>query len=59
MSDIKVVVNGVWAAGVVCTKIIMAAVKNIVGCDDGRAVSRPSREHELDERLVRAEHEPE
>ena len=34
MSDIKVVVSGVGAAGVACTKIIMAAgVRNIVGCD--------------------------
>ena len=34
MSDIKVVVNGVGAAGVACTKIIMAAgVQNIIGCD--------------------------
>ena len=32
--DIKVIVNGVGAAGVACTKIVMAAgVKNIVGCD--------------------------
>lgn len=34
MEDIKVVVNGVGAAGVACSKIVMAAgVKNIVGCD--------------------------
>ena len=34
MEDIKVVVNGVGAAGVACSKIIMAAgVTNIVGCD--------------------------
>src|SRR5215212_3045431 len=34
MEDIKLVVNGVGAAGVACTKIVMAAgVKNIVGCD--------------------------
>ena len=39
MSDIKVVVNGVGAAGVACTKIIMAAgVKNIVGCDQAGAL---------------------
>lgn len=32
--EIKVIVNGVGAAGVACTKIVMAAgVKNIVGCD--------------------------
>src|SRR5215216_274293 len=34
MEDIKLVVNGVGAAGVACTKIVMAAgVKNVVGCD--------------------------
>ncbi|MDQ3130791.1 MAG: NAD-dependent malic enzyme [Acidobacteriota bacterium] len=34
MDAIKVVVNGVGAAGVACSKIVMAAgVKNIVGCD--------------------------
>jgi len=34
MDEIKVVVNGIGAAGVACSKIIMAAgVKNIVGCD--------------------------
>jgi malate dehydrogenase (oxaloacetate-decarboxylating) len=39
MGDIKVVVNGVGAAGVACTKIIMAAgVQNIVGCDQHGAL---------------------
>ena len=39
MSDIKVVVNGVGAAGVACSKIIMAAgVRNIVGCDRQGAI---------------------
>ena len=39
MSDIKVVVNGVGAAGVACTKIIMAAgVRNIIGCDQSGAL---------------------
>lgn len=39
MSDIKVVVNGVGAAGVACTKIILAAgVQNVVGCDQGGAL---------------------
>ena len=34
MSDIKVVVSGVGAAGVACSKILMAAgVRHIVGCD--------------------------
>jgi malate dehydrogenase (oxaloacetate-decarboxylating) len=39
MSGIKVVVNGVGAAGVACTKIIMAAgVKNVIGCDRAGAI---------------------
>ncbi len=34
MEDIKVVVNGIGAAGVACSKIVMAAgVRNIIGCD--------------------------
>jgi malate dehydrogenase (oxaloacetate-decarboxylating) len=34
MEDVKVVVNGIGAAGVACSKIVMAAgVNNIVGCD--------------------------
>lgn len=46
MGDIKVVVNGVGAAGVACTKIIMAAgVQNIVGCDQQGALYRGRREH--------------
>ncbi len=46
MSEIKVVVNGVGAAGVACTKIIMAAgVKNIIGCDQQGAIFRGRREH--------------
>jgi malate dehydrogenase (oxaloacetate-decarboxylating) len=46
MGDIKVVVNGVGAAGVACTKIIMAAgVKNIVGCDQTGALYRGRREN--------------
>jgi malate dehydrogenase (oxaloacetate-decarboxylating) len=41
MSDIKVVVNGVGAAGVACTKIVMAAgVKNVIGCDQAGAIYR-------------------
>jgi malate dehydrogenase (oxaloacetate-decarboxylating) len=39
MEDIKVVVNGVGAAGVACSKIVMAAgVKNIIGCDQTGAL---------------------
>jgi malate dehydrogenase (oxaloacetate-decarboxylating) len=46
MSEIKVVVNGVGAAGVACTKIVMAAgVKNIVGCDQQGALYRRRKEN--------------
>ena len=46
MEEIKVVVNGVGAAGVACSKIIMAAgVKNIVGCDQHGALYRGRSEH--------------
>jgi malate dehydrogenase (oxaloacetate-decarboxylating) len=46
ISDVKVIVNGVGAAGVACTKIIMAAgVKNIVGCDQTGALYRGRREN--------------
>ena len=39
MDEIKVIVNGVGAAGVACTKIIMAAgVQNVVGCDQAGAL---------------------
>src|SRR5688500_17982082 len=46
MEDIKVVVNGVGAAGVACSKIVMAAgVKNIVGCDQSGAIYEGRTEH--------------
>jgi malate dehydrogenase (oxaloacetate-decarboxylating) len=46
MEDIKVVVNGVGAAGVACSKIVMAAgVKNIVGCDQTGALYEGRTEH--------------
>jgi malate dehydrogenase (oxaloacetate-decarboxylating) len=46
MNDIKVIVNGVGAAGVACTKIIMAAgVTRIVGCDQTGAIYRGRREN--------------
>jgi malate dehydrogenase (oxaloacetate-decarboxylating) len=46
MSEIKVVVNGVGAAGVACTKIIMSAgVTNVVGCDQAGALYRGRREN--------------
>ncbi len=39
MEDVKVVVNGIGAAGVACSKIVMAAgVSNIVGCDTTGAI---------------------
>jgi malate dehydrogenase (oxaloacetate-decarboxylating) len=39
MADLKVVVNGVGAAGVACSKMLMAAgVKNIIGCDTHGAI---------------------
>jgi malate dehydrogenase (oxaloacetate-decarboxylating) len=41
MEDLKVVVNGVGAAGVACTKIILSAgVRNVVGCDQTGALYR-------------------
>jgi malate dehydrogenase (oxaloacetate-decarboxylating) len=39
MDEIKVVVNGIGAAGVACSKIVMAAgVANIIGCDTTGAI---------------------
>jgi malate dehydrogenase (oxaloacetate-decarboxylating) len=46
MEDIKVIVNGVGAAGVACSKIVMAAgVKNIIGCDQTGALYEGRTEH--------------
>ena len=46
MEDIKVVVNGIGAAGVACSKIVMAAgVKNIVGCDTTGALYEGRKEN--------------
>jgi malate dehydrogenase (oxaloacetate-decarboxylating) len=46
MDEIKVVVNGVGAAGVACSKIVMAAgVTNIVGCDQLGAIYDGRKEH--------------
>ena len=45
MEDLKVVVNGTGAAGVACTKIIMAAgVRNVVGCDQTGVLYRGRKE---------------
>ena len=39
MEDINSIVNGVGAAGVACSKIVMAAgVTNIIGCDQSGAL---------------------
>jgi malate dehydrogenase (oxaloacetate-decarboxylating) len=46
ISELKVVVNGVGAAGVACSKIIMAAgVRNIIGCDQTGAIYRGRQEN--------------
>jgi malate dehydrogenase (oxaloacetate-decarboxylating) len=46
MKSIKVVVNGIGAAGVACSKIVMAAgVKNIVGCDTTGAIFKGRKEN--------------
>jgi malate dehydrogenase (oxaloacetate-decarboxylating) len=46
MDEIKVVVNGVGAAGVACTKIIMAAgVRDVIGCDQQGALYAGRTEH--------------
>ncbi|HEV7395769.1 MAG TPA: malic enzyme-like NAD(P)-binding protein [Pyrinomonadaceae bacterium] len=46
MEDLKIVVNGVGAAGVACSKIIMAAgVTNIIGCDQYGALYEDRAEH--------------
>jgi malate dehydrogenase (oxaloacetate-decarboxylating) len=59
MSEIKVVVSGVGAAGVACTKIIMAAgVRNIIGCDQHGALYRGRTEHmNRIQGVVRTEHQ--
>lgn len=46
MEDIKIVVLGVGAAGVACSKILMGAgVKNIIGCDRKGVVSRGRKDN--------------
>jgi len=46
MEDIKLVVNGIGAAGVACSKIVMAAgVKSIIGCDTVGAIYEGRKEH--------------
>jgi malate dehydrogenase (oxaloacetate-decarboxylating) len=46
IEDIKLVVNGIGAAGVACSKIVMAAgVRNIIGCDTTGAIYHGRKEH--------------
>ena len=46
MESLKVVVSGVGAAGVACSKILMnAGVKNIIGCDRSGAIYRGRSEN--------------
>jgi malate dehydrogenase (oxaloacetate-decarboxylating) len=46
MEDLKVVVNGVGAAGVACSKIVMnAGVGNLIGCDQHGAIYAGREEH--------------
>lgn len=41
MSDIKVIVNGIGAAGIACSKMLLAAgVRNLIGVDREGAISR-------------------
>src|SRR5262245_24577619 len=45
MGDIKVVVSGVGAAGIACSRILMSAgVRHIIGCDRWGAIYRGRRE---------------
>jgi malate dehydrogenase (oxaloacetate-decarboxylating) len=46
IEEIKVVVNGIGAAGVACSKIVIAAgVRNIVGCDTTGAIYKGRTEN--------------
>ncbi len=46
MEDIKIVVNGIGAAGVACTKIVQAAgVQNVIGCDTSGSLYRGRTEN--------------
>ncbi len=46
MEDVKLVVNGIGAAGVACSKIVMAAgIKNIIGCDTTGAIYKGRKEN--------------
>lgn len=57
MGQIKVVVSGVGAAGVACSKILMnAGVKNIVGCDRAGAIYQGRTENMNEAKEWYAEH---
>ncbi len=60
MENLKVVVSGVGAAGVACTKIIMlAGVKNIIGVDRAGAIYKGrTGKHEPGKRVVCRPHQP-
>src|SRR5574341_1183748 len=46
LPDLKIVVSGVGASGVACTKILMAmGPRDIIGCDSPGALYRGRREH--------------
>jgi malate dehydrogenase (oxaloacetate-decarboxylating) len=46
MEDVKVVVNGIGAAGIACSKIVMAAgVQNLIGCDTSGALFKGRKEN--------------
>jgi malate dehydrogenase (oxaloacetate-decarboxylating) len=57
MDEIKVVVSGVGAAGVACSKILLnASVKNIIGCDRAGAIYRGRTENMNEAKEWYAEH---
>ena len=56
IENIKVVVNGVGAAGTACTKIMMAAgVRHVIGCDVGGALYRGRTDQMNEARAAYAE----
>ena len=56
IGDLKVVVSGVGAAGIACSRILaQAGAVNIVGCDRGGAIYRGRREHMNAEKVRYAE----
>jgi malate dehydrogenase (oxaloacetate-decarboxylating) len=56
MEDLRVVVNGIGAAGVACAKILMnAGVRNIIGCDS-RGIVHEGREDLNEAKMWFAEH---